>query len=409
MKASPSPHAAFAALEETYRHAHRRADALALAIASACDAESLIRNEEPAAAFAAIASSARGVATALLQIRGAEPLAAAALGYGLDAVAQRDKWRACEADMPPGDGTAQALLALAECHGASRHEVSVACADGERRASIEALHARAHWLALLARSAETWPRVELLDALLWRWRNVLRGPVDALQEEYRALTGELHRGRLDLATIAGEPPIEDVVAVLDIVRERLFTRRRLTGDRAPRRQSGQEVEIRTGLQAMAAASGERLRAVGTRAMLVDESETGFGVMVPAGSACAKDEDLLGVRLRRGAPVVPALVVRREAAGSRWVRLGLKKLGVSAMPMRCTAQGRPTPLIFLAGPGAGARDALLMPETLYLGHAGRIHVDAEGRRFALRLRRARERGRGWVVACFEILETRRAVS
>jgi hypothetical protein len=269
-----------------------------------------------------------------------------------------------------------------------------------------------------------------------------QGPIEAA---YRELIGEFHAGRVVPAEgIAAEFRVEEHIAVLDLIRHGLHQSQRAPVARAPRRAASRPVEIFVGLADIMArgfappapvASGISMAPIGPPAAsarlrerddalgevygarrktvrLVDESDTGLGIegaVADCGSIAAGD--LIGVRLFPASPLVIGKVVRSAAAKTAGrVFMGVRRLTAAAqlLDVRVERTARPDESVdLLVVPGAdtcGRHDACLVSERAF-AERSKIVAHADNRAFSLRLNRVRERGRGWVLAGFEVLTSR----
>lgn len=265
-----------------------------------------------------------------------------------------------------------------------------------------------------------------------------RGPIE---QAYRSVVAEFHAGRMVPSEgIASEFRIEEHVAVLELIAASLGESGRAAVPRAERRRVDREVEVKCGLaeivahsllpQAPTAASLalsliERMREPGGRAgqqepmsgiyersqrivRLNDESDTGLGLEGTA-SACAGITvgELVAVCVAKGMAPVLGKVVRSAPARSRGrMVLGVRRLGASyrIASVAHERMGREVEeqLLFLPGEdSSGRHDAWLVPDRLFTGRSPFTATLGETR-YILRLNRVRDRGRGWVLAGFEVV-------
>ena len=140
---------------------------------------------------------------------------------------------------------------------------------------------------------------------------------------------------------------------------------------------------------------------------VDTSATGCGFQAldtdAAGIALG---DVVGWRRVPGGPVSIGYVARRQRDGAGQVFIGVRLLTHAAQPITLTSEisqdagdGRAT--LFVPGDDAsGRRDGFLIPEGDFETRIGRaVHTPAG--KFRVRLNRIRGRGRGWLLAGFEV--------
>jgi hypothetical protein len=91
-----------------------------------------------------------------------------------------------------------------------------------------------------------------------------------------------------------------------------------------------------------------------------------------------------------------------------VVIGVRKIATSAKHLLLARDGEPPArLLFVPGSEPSGRyDAFLVSERAF-GDGGELKAVLGGAEFRLRFNRARLRGRGWVLAGFEIVEAREA--
>jgi hypothetical protein len=122
-------------------------------------------------------------------------------------------------------------------------------------------------------------------------------------------------------------------------------------------------------------------------------------------------EIVGWRRESGGPCVLGKVTRRLASATDGqVFIGVHLLSDCAQPLtlRCaTAFGEGAAHTFLYVPGddaSGRHDAFLVPESIF-EEPSAYDVRLDERGFTIRLNRTRARGRGWVLAGFEVLPVR----
>jgi hypothetical protein len=143
--------------------------------------------------------------------------------------------------------------------------------------------------------------------------------------------------------------------------------------------------------------------------LVDVSDSGFGFEALGRDAVGMEVgDLLGWRQAKGAPCTIGKIVRRVPGSSPGqVFLGVQRLTDGAVPLRLVEEIGDRELseaTFVFVPGAddsGRHDAFLLPENLQRDNAA-FRARAGNDLYKLRFNRVRNKGRGWVLAGFEIV-------
>ena len=268
-------------------------------------------------------------------------------------------------------------------------------------------------------------------------------PAAPIEEAYASIVREFHAGRMVPAEgITTTFRLEEHVTVLDLIRKGL--RRVTEGEvaRAPRQATDYQVELFVGLSevltrafnlapmaapqlTLAARDGQRLEllrmerdhdAVGDvyerrRRMVrvANVSDTGFGIE-------GKDPDCAGIsvgdivalRLGPACPLEICKVVRSvpsASVGCRWI--GVRRLSSNARPIEVLpsmpADRGPDPLVLFV-PGedeSGRYDACLVTERTFAEEAP-LQAFLGGCLYTFKFNRPRERGRGWVLAGFEIV-------
>jgi hypothetical protein len=271
-------------------------------------------------------------------------------------------------------------------------------------------------------------------------------PREPLEAAYRDVVAQFHAGRIvPEEGLASEFRIEEHVAVLALVRRNLRQARREPTPRAARRAVDRPVELLVGLaeimkrgfapaapmlatQGFAAVDVEGAhRGRGEResdalpdiyirerriVRLLDESDSGLGLEGSraelAGIAAG---DLVGVRVAPDEPMVLGKVVRSVASRvpDRTV-IGVRRLQGIAKLVDVTVEpaarpGHEDAFLFVGGNDSSGRlDGMLVAERDFIDRAPLV-VNAAQREFRLRFNRARESGRGWVLAGFEVASAR----
>lgn len=271
-----------------------------------------------------------------------------------------------------------------------------------------------------------------------------------LEARRRQVVRELHLGRIFPAHgCTAEFRIEEHVAVLDHLQRALRAPDRAMVARAQRQQEpGTRIEVWVGLpDILARGAGVR---VGTetgrwRALslsdpsistdpkdmgrtvryeegdpsrrylwLADTSSTGRGFEALEADAVGLEiGDLLGWRRASGGPITLGRVIRRlPSTTAGQVFIGVRVMTEMGLPFtlsRTDAYDRGNAdATFLFVPGddeCGRRDAFLVSEATYQQqHTYLARIGDDG--FTLRMNRVRAKGRGWLLAGFEIVPSRR---
>jgi len=260
--------------------------------------------------------------------------------------------------------------------------------------------------------------------------------VAPLEKLRRRVIDELHAGRLTPAHgCASELRLEEHVALLDHL-ERAFQgegESAVPAARAGREAhaglrvevwvgiaeilaNGMSVGIETGrwrvvdLQDPAIEEQKRARfGESTKRYLwqVDTSATGCGFQALDTDAQGISlGDVVGWRRLPGGPVSIGYVARRQRDAAGQVFIGVRLLTHAAQPVTLTSEialdsgdGRAT--LFVPGDDASGRaDGFLIPEGDYETRIARAAHTSSGK-FRVRLNRIRNRGRGWLLAGFEV--------
>jgi hypothetical protein len=267
--------------------------------------------------------------------------------------------------------------------------------------------------------------------------------LEPLEARRRQVIKELHRGRIVPAHgCAADMRVEEHVAVLDQLKRAFESASEDTATRAERVPgSGLRLEVWLGLSEIlsrgvspppAAATGSWKVSEDVRAAiaagnknhpalnlsddpsrrylwLTDVSDSGFGFEALGRDAMGIEVgDLLGWRKAPGEPCVIGKVVRRvPGSAPGQVFLGVQRLTAAAQPLRLVEEVGERALsensfVFVSGADdSGRHDAFLLPDSVQRDNAAfsaRVGNDL----FKLRFNRVRNKGRGWVLAGFEIL-------
>ena len=271
-------------------------------------------------------------------------------------------------------------------------------------------------------------------------------PREPIEAAYYSVVTQFHAGcMVPSEGLASEFRIEEHVAVLGLVRRNLRQSRREPVARAPRRRVDAAVELFVGLAEImklgfapsapeaapmalspveAGASGaprverdfdtavadiyERERRI---VRLLDQSDTGLGLEGAGDLAAVAAGDLVAVRLAAGEPLIFGKVVRSVASKTPGnTVIGVRRLSGSAriIPVqRDSGSHGPQDLEVLVITGtdtSGRHDGKLVAERDFIERAP-MQVTTPDRHFRERMNRTRERGRGWVLAGFEVASAR----
>ena len=262
-------------------------------------------------------------------------------------------------------------------------------------------------------------------------------PVAPLERARRGIVTELHRGNLVPAQgCSAELRIEEHIAVLDHLARAFRAPEADAAPRAPRQQGDRaRTEVWVGLQEILTRGiGVGIETGRFRALklahesideqarhrfddaakryfwLSDESASGLGFeALEADAAGIEVGALLGWRRIAGGPVIIGRVTRRvvRMAGTE-VFFGIHLMSECAQPLKLSssAAGRAAEETYLFVPGqdtSGRHDAFLVPEGDFERHAA-YGVTLDDKSFHLRFNRVRLKGRGWVLAGFELMDT-----
>ena len=272
-------------------------------------------------------------------------------------------------------------------------------------------------------------------------------PQAPIEAAFQTMVEHFHAGRIvpEEGCTAGLR-IEEHIAVLDIVRRGLHASMDQPTARAVRRKMNQAVEVHLGLTHIeqrgfersappaasvvlasvdgvphgARAQRERESALGgiydkTRCIvnLDNVSDSGIGL---EGSHAQCDAmvvgSLLGLRLAPDGPLVIGTVTRNiVAAGRGRVVVGVRQISSDAKMVGITVgtgpDSRVVPMLWIQGDDdSGSRDGYLISERTF-GEGLTYEVRTRQNAYSFRFNRVRERGRGWILAGFEIIAARPA--
>jgi hypothetical protein len=319
-------------------------------------------------------------------------------------------------------------------------------------AQIEILDEWIWMWAPILRGVSTAPAGSALRSDLDSSEGLRRGPRDGdgpalylpqapIEAAFQSLVEHFHAGRIvPEEGITASFRIEEHVAVLDVVRRALRTSMDEPTARAVRRHVNQAVEVHVGITQIeqrgfdqsapppatvslatidGAPNGQRQRenALGgiydkARCIvnLANVSDSGLGL---EGSHEQCDAmvvgSLVGLRVAPGEPLVIGTVTRNlVAAGHGRVVVGVRQISSDAKMVgvtRCESDAPEVPMLWIQGDDvSGSRDGYLVSERTYdEGHAYEVRGGENA--YSFRFNRVRERGRGWILAGFEVLGSR----
>ena len=361
--------------------------------------------------------------------------------------------------------TLNAVAARAFDAGIARHGLRWSFDGRGCETTLEAMYLRVMLLDRLGTGVLTRQQVEVLDAWLVEWRRDLRlfdvrrdGPalhvdlssarglradaapedgrvlwlaLGALERRRREVVAELQHGRIVPAYgCAAEFRIEEHVAVLCHL-QRAFTSPAEAASRREVRESAPatRVEAWVGIQEILAEAQPGSRGVetgqwrsldlgGEPSAPIDPHRRYLWLCDTSAGGCgfeALEQDATGIEIgdlvgwRRGNAISLGRVIRRLPGKSMGqVFLGVRLLTETALPFTLKridageAAQDVHDYLYVAGDDAsGRRDAFLVPETSF-SHERAYRAIAGDERYTLRFNRVRERGRGWVLAGFEIV-------
>lgn len=269
-------------------------------------------------------------------------------------------------------------------------------------------------------------------------------PLDAA---FRTLLAHFHEGRIvPERGCTAAFRVEEHIAVLDLIRRGLRAAMRGPMARAPREVVDRPVELLVGLAQISAAGftsaappaaavglathdgARRGRSEGELRSALDGiyepnrrivnltnvSESGFGLEgSDADCGMLAVGELVAARLAPNQPLSLGRVMRCvPAAIAGRVIVGVSRISSAAKPIDVIVgagdEARAVSMLFVPGDdNSGSRDAYLVPERTY-DESPSLEVHGAQNVYSMRFNRVRERGRGWVLAGFEI-ESGRPVS
>ena len=340
------------------------------------------------------------------------------------------------------------LFAAAERHASTELPQQLTCDGKAMEVSIEGLYVRALLLNRLSGGNLNAQQIMILDNWLLAWmpsmwvtttppedevalRVTLTGDaglqhgtfavaddvryvcVSPLRQRLDQSVASLHQGELFPGWgLASALRIEDHVGVIDsLERELAQIESAVPLVRLPRTQAfGTVVEAHVGV---ASAIGSNFEASGRalRLRLQDHTETGAGLHVDAGErGHVGVGDLISMHLSPGhAPVIGEVVRKRPAAADGEFAIGVRFLARETLPLAFVHEGKaghPHPnvqALYIAGTDrSGRHDAILVADSVFRAARPLRSTDEDGEVFRVHLNRVRHRGRGWVIAGFEMV-------
>jgi hypothetical protein len=267
-------------------------------------------------------------------------------------------------------------------------------------------------------------------------------PQAPLEAAHRSIVAEMHKGNIVPAGgLASSFRVEEHVAVLELIARGLRDSRVEPVTRAARRPGAARAEMLVGLGEIIArgfsapapvpsplslAAKDGIRTIEARRVsdrdelpnvyeqvrrcvqLVDESDSGFlleGDMVDCGEVAVAD--LVGLRFGESETPLLCCVTRRiPAAADGKVRFGVTRISSATVPVQVVAVDEPgvpsAPLVFVPGADSSGRHDGFLVSDITFEKGDRIELEAESVNFTLKFNRVRERGRGWVLAGYEVV-------
>lgn len=339
-----------------------------------------------------------------------------------------------------------ALYEAAERRGAT--EITRAfTADGQAmESSIESLYVRALLLARLMGGNLNAQQVEILDNWLLHWMpsmwitavppegeialvvrlsgnaGLAQGTiavaddvryvcVKPLHQRLDQTVSALHQGELFPGWgLATSLRVEDHIVVLDSLQRELAQIEAGGYTQRPRRAQafGMAVDTQVGVSPVMGSAFDR-GGPAIRMRLQDHNETGVGFLVDATHGeRIQPGDLIAMSLFPDQPDVLGEVVRKRAGRvDEDVSVGVRLISRDCVPLPMefeddTRADNRVDAIFVPGlDRSGRHDAIVVPESAF--RAGKIlRTSDDGEVFRMSLNRVRHKGRGWVVAGFEMI-------
>ena len=340
------------------------------------------------------------------------------------------------------------LFDAAERHASTELPMPLTCNGKAMEVSVEGLYVRALLLNRLSGGNLNAQQILILDNWLLAWMpsmwvtatppegeialSVTMGGDAGLQHGAFAVADDVRyvcvaplRQRLDQSVaslhqgelfpgwgLASALRIEDHVGVIDsLERELAQIESAVPLVRLPRTQAfGMVVEAHIGVTS---AIGSSFEASGKplRLRLQDHTESGVGLHVEAGEGGhVRVGDLISMSLfPEQAPVIGEVVRKRPAAAEGEFAIGVRFIARETLPLALVHEGKPghhpeVQALYIAGTDrSGRHDAILVSDSVFRAARPLRSSDGdEGEVFRVHLNRVRHRGRGWVLAGFEMI-------
>lgn len=266
-------------------------------------------------------------------------------------------------------------------------------------------------------------------------------PPGPIEDAYRCIIREFHAGRMVPSQgITAGFRLEEHVAVLDLIRQGLREAAGAHTVRAQRHETDLQVELHAGLSevltrgflprppstptlTLAARDGEHVLPPADRdrggasdlferhrrmVRVANASDTGFGLEgSDADCGGIGVGEIVALRLQDEGPLELCKVVRcvPSAPGRTWLgvrRISARARPIEVLPSRNRARQRDMTLLFVPGEDeSGRHDACLVPERTFT-ESKELEAYLGGCIYTFQFNRPRDRGRGWVLAGFEIM-------
>jgi hypothetical protein len=349
---------------------------------------------------------------------------------------------------------AHALIRQAMACGHHRDPMHLRFDGRQAPCTLEGLYFRTLLIARFGSGTLNVKQIEVLDAWIWMWMPALLGvtappdglalradldsnapfragsrknpgpslylPLACIERAYEALVAGFHAGRVAPAEGCTRGfEVEVHVGVLDMIRRAMRQANRTPTPRAARRKCDLTVGVLVGLpeimaQGFSAAPADTPAVEQRFAELADKSGTGMGLEAEqADFGAVAPGDILVVSASGEEPASLGKVVRIAASSTHGrLAIGVRRLAsqlrlVRVMRTRGDREVEEA-LIFVPGEDrSGRHDAYLVSESIF-AEPGPMTICLAKTIFTFRFNRARDRGRDWVLAGFEVVAARPAL-